>query len=149
MNGSDLHFALFLESGLEPVEHGRALIPAADAHALVVVFLECDIREEDFSRFYQLAERWLRALVRENDVGALESLQELEQFAVGACPLERGKLRRRWSLEGGEESGIREALLVVSDGVADELQAVAIEDWSGAFFPLEANSRTVSASTKM
>lgn len=129
MNGSELDFALFLESGLESVEHGRAFIPATDAHSLVVVFLECDVGEDGLSRFYQLAERWLRALVRENDVGAVESLQELEQFAVGACPLERGNVRR-CALEGREESGIFEALLIVPDGIADELQAVAIERWS-------------------
>ena len=82
-----------------------------------------------------------------DDAQVMRGDEEFEQFPFRACPFERRKLLRRL-LEGGEDCRILEALLVVPYGVAYELQAIAIDGWSGAFFPLAIFERTISASVK-
>lgn len=81
-----------------------------------------------------------------DDAQVMKGDEEFEQFPFRACPFKRRKLLRRL-LEGGE-GRILEALLVVPYGVAYELQAIAIDGWSGAFFPLAIFERTISASVK-
>lgn len=147
--GGSLDFAVFPERTTHLVQKWRVGVTLPHLPVLGVGVLQGDVREECLCRLYEFGEVgcFMSAGVVD-DAQVLKGYDEFEQFALGACPLERGKLRRS-SLEGGEESGIFKALLVMPDGVADELQAVAIECWSGAFFPLDADSRTVSASAKM
>lgn len=122
-----LNFAVFSERKTQFIEEWSVRVTLPHLPTLGVGVFELSVWEEHLDGLQEVREiGWFVGGGVVDDCGVVQGDDEFEQFPFGASPLEVGNLRRS-ALDGGEDSGIFEALLIVPDGVADELQAIAVK----------------------